>query len=832
MKKTMLFLTACLFVSGGLLTAQQPAESPPESRITMPWEEFKKLLGLGDNEIVVSLETYQKLVAQTGAAPAVKPVVQDGNVILSRSEFEKLVNRMKPPVGDDIRPPFDFLVTRALYTGRMQPSHTMFTGSFTIHILKTDAYVRVPLLMQDIAVEDVRIDGKEALMVNENGYHTLIFRQPGEYHVTARFSMKSALEKGPHRIDLNIQRTPITLLQLDIPMKDIDVDIPQARQVETTPVNANTRINAVIAPGNQISVMWRKKLAVTEQLPPKLYSEVFHLISIDDDALRCNSQISLNILHNEIDKIRIRIPEGMSVLSVSGEGVGEWQETGNSSEGMLQIPFTYGKKGNVNIYVQTEQPLSGTGAHTSFSGLEILDVVRETGFIGIELNTSAELKVTDMTGIEKIPVQKLPPSLINRSAKPLFLGFKYLRHPYTIVLNIEKHRKIPVPVATIHSANIVTLFTEDGKVVHRLIYQVRNNAKQFLEIQLPDEAVVWSVFVSNEPVESSLNDEGRLLVPLIRSQAENNRLSTFPVEVIYCLVEKPFAALKTLQAGLPSVDLITSQLIWSVYLPNDYTYLHFESTLEKEEIIRGIHLLAGSARNYDEEAKKELWQRHLEQPGEIRQEELNQVYKGKNYKSRFRNVPMDEAQIQSQVEAELDFSGRMDALSREGLPQAAMTGSGGTAAGVLPMQIKVPTTGQVYRFAKTIVMADDPLHMEVIYARQWIIRWVRWIFWLMIAFLVYMIRKPLLRILNRLKNIWGGIEKTYRKKSPAIRKTFQSGFTQVVIAGLFVTALFISRRLAVLVFLILWISLAYYLLSKRKTLAGKRSPTPARKKRT
>jgi len=117
--------------------------------------------------------------------------------------------------------------------------------------------------------------------------------------------------------------------------------------------------------------------------------------------------------------------------------------------------------------VTTETAFSESGLANAFSGIETLDTVRETGFIGIELATSAEVTVTEHDGLEKIAVQKLPHALVNRSARPLIMGFKYLKHPHSLVFEVKKHERIAVPIATINSASVVTLFTEDGKIVHR-----------------------------------------------------------------------------------------------------------------------------------------------------------------------------------------------------------------------------------------------------------------------------------------------------------------------------------------------------------------------------
>ncbi|NIM98565.1 MAG: hypothetical protein GTO24_10935, partial [candidate division Zixibacteria bacterium] len=384
------------------------------------------------------------------------------------------------------------------------------------------------------------------------------------------------------------------------------MEIPQAHQLATRIGENTTTVSAVISPGRAISVRWRKKVAVTEKIPPKLYSEVYNLISIEDDALKISTDINYTILHSEVDGVRLSIPDNMNILTVTGEGVGEWQEVAEQGQRLIIIPFTYGKKGAVPVRVTAETPLSETGLANVFSGMQVLETVRETGYIGIILNTSAEVIVAESQGLEKIAPQKLPAQLINRSAKPLIMGFKYLKHPYGLVLDIKKHEKIAVPAATVNSANIVTLFTEDGKVVHRLVYQIKNSAKQFLEIQLPERADVWSVLVDNEPVESSINARGKLLVPLIRSRSVNNRLDTFPVEVLFCMAKDRFSWLGSRASTLPAVDLLISQLIWSVYLPNDYSYLYFESTLEKEEIIRGLNVFRSAQRRYNERAMREV----------------------------------------------------------------------------------------------------------------------------------------------------------------------------------------------------------------------------------
>jgi hypothetical protein len=359
-----------------------------------------------------------------------------------------------------------------------------------------------------------------------------------------------------------------------------------------------------------------------------------------------------------------------------------------------------------------------------------------------------------------------------------------------------------VPVAAINSASVVTLFTEDGKVVHRLIYQIRNSAKQFLEVSLPENADVWSVFVGKQPVESSINTKGKLLVPLIRSKYVNNRLDVFPVEIVYCIVNDRFSTFGSQDSYLPAVDILISQLIWSVYLPNDYSYIYFNSTLEKEEIIRGVNIFTGAKRQYDESAMQEI-----NKSGEFKHDKLKKAYKGKDYKSRFRNVPMKEEQITSQVDAELGFSGRLEGLAQEA-PRASVSRAQ-AGAGLLPIQIQVPQSGHVYRFARTIIKTDDPLTFSVVYSRLLVINALKWVVIFIVLLLIYMIRKRLIRIWTMLNNLW-------KKHEPVIKKYAQSPMTPFVLLALILVFWAISKVFALAFFFLFWVSLVYHFLQYRR----------------
>ncbi|MDY0017402.1 MAG: hypothetical protein RBS89_06145 [Candidatus Delongbacteria bacterium] len=716
-----------------------PAFSQEKSEVSLPWNEFKSLVNLDKDQMIIPIATFEKLVLQTGRQDYKPQNIVNGNVIISQAEFKKLVDGMKAPSGLNLTPPYEYLVTKAVYKGKMNRENTDFTATFLVHVLKDDQYLKIPVIPNSTAVEDIKVNGKPALIVSESGYSNVVLQGKGEYRIEAEFSVKSTLEKGPYELYININKTPITLFELEIPMPQIEVEIPQANQISTNEKNKVTYVSAVITESYSISVKWRKKFEIIEKLPPKVYADLNHLISIEDNALKTTTQINYNILHSEIETVAVSIDDNVNILNIYGAGTGEWQEIIKKDVRQIIIPFTYGKKGNAGVSIVTETPLSAEGLETAFTGIKTLNTIRETGSIGIELNTSAEVTVTENKGLERIAVQTLPTEILNRSAKPLIEGFKYAKHPFQLMLNIKKHKKIGVPMAAAYSANAVTLFTEDGKIVHSIEYKIKNSSKQFLEIKLPADAQVFSVFVNGNPVESSLNDDGKLLIPLIRSNSLNSTTDTFPVEVIFANSEEKFSFFGTKNTIIPPIDLFTSQIMWSVYIPHGYKYIYFDSSLEKEELIRGVNIFGGEERIYDE---------GNEIDGEMEYDSYSDKDTGrsreaKSQLSEFRNAPVAAEEQMVQMKKEKSFGRKMDelALSAPSVTQAA----GMTGTGLMPIRIKIPTTGQVYRFAKTVVNPEDPLTFKVYFVQSWVPKAVKWLFWIIVILIIYLIGKRLFK---------------------------------------------------------------------------------------
>jgi len=271
---------------------------------------------------------------------------------------------------------------------------------------------------------------------------------------------------------------------------------------------------------------------------------------------------------------------------------------------------------------------------------------------------------------------------------PVLLAYKYIKHPYLAGIEIVKHEGLPVLAATIDQANFTTLFTDDGKMVTRGVYQVRNNLQQFVTLTLPESTEVWSTFVSGRPVKPTTGEKPRqILVQLERSSTGQDNVRPFPVEVVYFTKGQKFEKGGKLDVFLPKSDIPTSELFWSCWLPEEYKYSDFKGNV------------------------KEWKPQPPPSPSQIstrggRKDEVAYFVDGQS---------INDALVGGADQAPEELAQKSVRLAPNVIPQVQMErearqmfGKQGRAEGVFPVKVQIPERGKFYRFTKLLVTDEVP----------------------------------------------------------------------------------------------------------------------------
>lgn len=511
------------------------------------------------------------LALALAASPAAAQQPRAEQVTMTLDQFLAMYEAGKTRPKDKPVAPRAWTVSSARYAGDVvfdegEPVSATFRARMSVDNLLENGWIRVPLLPGAVAVRSATIAGREAPMVLENGEYTLVTDRKGSFEVVIDFAVGVTTSEGRSGFSFPLNGSGATEMELGVPSSEaLDFTVANAKLKEDRQVGQRRVVTAVLPSSGSLSVSWQREIPEAEKQDPRVYAEVHTLVGVGDGLLTARATLQETILFAGVDTVQARIPEGMTVLDVRGAGLRDWTL---ADDGTLTAMLNYAAEGSYQLTVDMERVI-GDASALEAPLLQPLGVERSKGWVGVQALGTLELRPGEVSGAAPVDVRTLPASIVGVTDQPVLLGFKYLGGATAIPLVAEEHEEVDVLVTLLDQAEATTMFTADGRRLTSVRYQVRNNRRQFLRLELPDGAELWSASVAGRSVQPAASAEGELLVPLVRSQSAGGALAAFEVQLVYVESgEGPSpAGTGTFEATLPKPDAPATWVGWTVYAP-------------------------------------------------------------------------------------------------------------------------------------------------------------------------------------------------------------------------------------------------------------------------
>jgi hypothetical protein len=181
--------------------------------------------------------------------------------------------------------------------------------------------------------------------------------------------------------------------------------------------------------------------------------------------------------------------------------------------------------------------------------------------VAIEVLGAGEIKDRQVNGLDEAEAAELGQLIASRQS-PSLIAFRLRpgdgNMTRTLSLNVARYTPQAVLSANIEEAEYNALVAVDGKVLVQSRFAVRNNQRNFLKLNLPPTAVLWSASVAGRPVRPGRGPDGSLLLPLEKSRSGGDA-PAFIVEVSYLDRAAPWADRGHARVSLVAVDLPISK---------------------------------------------------------------------------------------------------------------------------------------------------------------------------------------------------------------------------------------------------------------------------------
>ncbi|TXH23352.1 MAG: hypothetical protein E6Q99_08070 [Elusimicrobia bacterium] len=703
------------------------AEKSDHARLRLPWDALKNVLRIDQDRVRLSAEEFDALIKRTSRKNPPAHVVADGDVLLSRAEFTRLIQSLVPPA----EPAATVFAPKAVYRGRLLKNSAAVEATLHVEMPEKPA---APIVWDafpaQAAFQSIVLDGKPALAAVRNGRLYITLTDAGAHRLDLRFSVPVPDATAGQTLGLPLANTPITEWIFEVPEPNLDIAVPGALHRELSAAPGGTRVRALLPPTSWVTMAWNPLAPDRAKGPAQVYAVVDHLVSVEEDAVRATAHVALDVLQNTINEALLVPPAGFAVLDVRGEAVKDWQERADPAR--LAVSLKSARKGRVDFFVTLERVLPGEKSTTTYAGLTVLGAQRQRGHLGVELKSDVELPAPVIGGLEpKDPFRELPADLVARADR-LVYGYRHLGGPLSLSLTLSRHETVALPLTFVDRMVGTTVIRPDGKRVHRVTLWAQSSARQFLGLALPPRASLWSVFVDGAPVKPVVGTDKKTMIPLIRSAG--GRAGLFPVELVVYEEKPRLFPFGREGLALPMPDILVNRLQWNVVVPPDRNFRYLGHDFEDLNR-RPTETTAASREGAAVfKAKKNA------------APSTQRLFVGD--KDDRANRGFDIGSAEEKQEREVDA---LSAVAEEPPPPAPVLGGehgqsagfSGLPAGTLPVRVNVPETGVRLSFSKTLPPAGGPLALSLWHWPTWVDELAPFLLAFGVALLAVRFRGPL-----------------------------------------------------------------------------------------
>ncbi len=344
---------------------------------------------------------------------------------------------------------------------------------------------------------------------------------------------------------------------------------------------------------------WKLNLA-TAQVEPWVRAEIAHTLTFTETLVSGRAAVRFEIANAPVQEFQLRIPTNFANVDITGPNLRRRDQDGS----LWRIELQGKVRGLCQLNVTWEQPRPARSGAWEFGGLETAGTERESGTVALVARPPLLVTAGSATDLLRVDARELP-DWAGPPDPATVLAYRYLRPGYRLGLEVKRFEEAEVLQALVDHARLTTVVADDGQLMTSMILAVRNNGRQFLEVELPPGATNWSAFVAGQPVRPSRRGS-RLLLPLERSSASGGPVA---VELMFVGTNRFPRTRGTVTLATPRLDVPLKNAEWQLDLPAHYRYADFAGTMARQSAPGGP--AAAASFSLDEYNKQE-WRKEAE----------------------------------------------------------------------------------------------------------------------------------------------------------------------------------------------------------------------------
>ncbi len=528
------------------------------------------------------------------------------NVFVEQNSLENIKKNTYHKKQKPEKPEYNYHINSVNFYGAVNNNIANISGVYKIHKTNDD-WILIPIISKQVGLSAAYLDGNQALLQplnsiknpnrykksisNQHNYYYLVIKDKGEHTLKINFTKNiktNSQNRNLKSFSFLVPQVPILKLECSVNKENLFFDVPASVISKVMKGKGKSKLIADYPPTNMVEVKWMPKSSIATKettqeikLPPSINATTYSRIETGRGLLKGSFIAQIDIRRSPIDKFNLYIPEGIEIDTISVQGYDLVDPYPDIKNNILPVELTTKADGKLVLVINYRQNFNDSSFNTKVPAITFMNtgIEREIGYVAILETTNIETsieKTKSSNNYREIDSTELKGYL--QGLKPS-IALKYNKSkekindiPFDIDLNVIRHKDIAVYEATIEKLNIDSVISNEGNILNKAVYTIRNTRKQFLEVKLPKNSSIWSVFVNGKPAKPALKEKNIYAIPLLKSSSGEKGGKSFPIEVVYLTEKKGFLSSATF--GLSEFNAIESELYinsirWNIYTPFD-----------------------------------------------------------------------------------------------------------------------------------------------------------------------------------------------------------------------------------------------------------------------
>lgn len=574
------------------------ADTSREIRIMAPFKELSKVIPTGERVVIIPETDYRYL----------KDIAE--------------------PVKPEITAPQPFRFESVNFRGTIEDRGVRFSGDFKVDLFNS-GWKKVGLLSPSAIPSFASLNGTPLPMtlIEDNGTmaYGFLTNATGSVNIKVDFFIALDTSEYRHTSRFTLSTIPVCLSTIEITVngKDCEAWIDPGVLKPSEKFADKTVFKAILPPTNVVNFeLYRNVITAAEQ--PKTVTIEEQPSSDQPVILEEKTRITVrqhNLLYfkegfvsgtnlynltikggSGVASLSFQLPEKIRILKVENKLIENWKSVDDASPRKLEITFKSKIRGSTEIMIEFEEDIQNLKDENYIvPEIYLSEAEQSFGILGIGCLQTLELAVAPPQGFTPIIAAEFLKDWRKERPEKTPYAFNFLRHPNHMEVTINRPEDISQQTAVIDRAEAMTLLNEDGYLLTRVVYEVKNNSQQFLKVKLPQigsfPTELWSTQVAGLSVRAGFDAEHSAYnLPIVRSPIEGGESRAFPVEIVYAIkTGSQLQAFNRVFIELPAAHLPISELSWIVYLPEGYELMRETGNVDRRTDVAETKFLDNSS---------------------------------------------------------------------------------------------------------------------------------------------------------------------------------------------------------------------------------------------